>query len=190
MTLLEISNIFNTVTTVHPSFVNYHFGWPSDMDRNVANNYDASQQTGTLYPAVLVTPPDIQLNPNDLGTSFSFRVHFMDLQAYSNDTSLNNSTKVEQWSTLFEYGLQWFREVQNANKNLTRPAHVALNNTSLNGGLMDSAGSQRLIYVYFDFELSTRSTCTNLSITYPDDVTAAGLTWPPSSSSDIENVHG
>lgn len=159
------------------------------MVRNVVNNYDPDQSTGTLYPAVLVSPPDIRVNPTDLKTTYSFRVHFIDLQAYNNDTSLDNSNQVEQWSELFEYGLQWFREVQNANKNLTKPAYLGLLNNQINGGLMSDAGAQKLIYVYFDFEVITSSTCTSLGITYPDDAIAAGLPWPPSSLSDKENIY-
>lgn len=189
MKLLEISNLFNLVTRVHPNFKNYHFGWPSDMVRNVVNNYDPTQATGTLYPAVLVSPPDIRVNPVDLKTVYSFRVHFIELQGYLNTTAANIQNPVEQWSDLFERGLQWFREVQNANNNLTKPAYIGLNNDSLNGGVMSDAGAQKLIYVYFDFEVITSSTCTNLNITYPDDITDLGYDWPPVSNYDVENIY-
>jgi len=189
MKLLEITNLFNTVTKLHPNFQNYHFGWPSDMVRNVVNNYDPEQSTGTLYPAVLVSPPDIRVNPMDLKTVYSFRVHFIDLQGYNNNTLLDNNNQVEQWSELFESGLQWFRGVQNANKNLTKPAYLGLLNDQINGGLMSDAGTQRLIYVYFDFEVITSSTCTSLGITYPDDAIAAGMPWPPSDTIDKENIY-
>lgn len=159
------------------------------MVRNVLNNYDTTQQTGTLYPAVLVSPPDIKVNPVDLKTVYSFRVHFIELQGYLNTTEVNIQNPVEQWSDLFERGLQWFREVQNANKNLTKPAWIGLNNDSLNGGVMSEAGAQRLIYVYFDFEVITSSTCTDLNITYPDDITDLGYDWPPVSNYDLENIY-
>lgn len=189
MKLVEISNLFNLVTRVHPTFLNYHFGWPSDMVRNVVNNYDPNQQTGTLYPAVLVSPPDIRFNPVDLKTRYQFRVHFLELQGYLNTTELNIQNKVEQWSDLFEQGLQWFRELQNANKALTKPAYIAIDNESVNGGLMSDAGQQRLIYVYFDFEVIVSSTCTNLGITYPTDIEALGYVWPPTSNYDLENIY-
>lgn len=188
MKLIEITNLFNLVTRLHPTFQNYHFGWPSDMVRNVVNNYDPEQSTGTLYPAVLVSPPDIRVNPVTLKTNYSFRVHFIDLQGYENTTLLNTQNHVEQWSELFESGLQWFREVQNANKSLTKPAYIGIINENISGGLMSDAGAQKLIYVYFDFEVITSSTCTDLGITYPDDVIAAGHQWPPADT-DKENIY-
>lgn len=77
----------------------------------------------------------------------------------------------------------------NANKNLTKPAYLGLLNDQINGGLMSDAGTQRLIYVYFDFEVITSSTCTSLGITYPDDAIAAGMPWPPSDTIDKENIY-
>jgi hypothetical protein len=189
MKLVEITNLFNLVTRIHPHFMNYHMGWPSDMARNVQNNYDPTQTTGTLYPAVLISPPEIKVNPNDLKTTYFFRVHFLELQGYLNTTEARIHTKVEQWSDLFEKGLQWLREVQNANKQLTKPAYIGLKNDNLQGGLMESASQRKLIYVYFDMEVITSSTCTDLGLTYPDDINAVGYDWPPTENYDLENIY-
>lgn len=189
MKLVEITNLFNLVTRVHPAFMNYHLGWPSDMARNIQNNYDPDQTTGTLYPAVLVSPPEVEYMSNERKMKYIFRVHFIELQGYLNTAAARIHTKSEQWSDLIVHGTRWFEELKRANNALTKPAYMAIVSGSAQGGLEEAASQRKLIYVYFDFEVITAADCTGLGITYPDDITAAGYDWPPTGNYDLENIY-
>lgn len=158
------------------------------MARNIQNNYDPEQITGTLYPAVLVVPNEIEYLSNERKTRYLFRVHFIELQGYLNTTELNIQTKVEQWSDLLINGTRWFEEVNRANNALPKPVYMALKSGGVRGFLDESATQRRLIYVAFDFEVLTAADCTDLGITYPDDITALGYDWPPTGNYDLENI--
>jgi hypothetical protein len=189
MRLTGITNMFNMVTRIHPEFMNYHFGWASDMARNIQNNYDPEQTTGTLYPAVLVVPQEMEYISNQRKMRYLFRVHFIELQGYLNTTEARIHTKVEQWSDLIVNGTRWFEELKRANNSLTKPVYLALKSGDVRGFLDESATQRRLIYVAFDFEVLAAADCEDLGLTYPDDITAVGYDWPPTENYDLENIY-
>lgn len=104
-TLTQISNIFNLMTQQETRLASYHFGWRSDINRNVSNNYDPKFSKGREFPALMFEPPEsiqAQEEPEYLGSDEDIEIllYFDALQDYNNDGSANTLNLVEQWSNL------------------------------------------------------------------------------------------
>lgn len=63
MTLVELSNIFNIIAQGMPELNNYHFGFLSDIDINIKNNFNPSPKCQTPYPLALFEPPSGTYDP-------------------------------------------------------------------------------------------------------------------------------
>lgn len=89
LNLVKISNILNLLTQEYEATEFYHFGWRSDINRNIDNNYDIGQSVGRLFPAVhLVRPENINLEDTDSDKRvWTLRIYFDDLLHYNNDAS-------------------------------------------------------------------------------------------------------
>jgi len=104
-TLTQISNIFNLMCQADSRIQSYHYGWRSDINRNVYNNFDPKVTKGRMFPAVHFDKPDgIQANeePGYLGTNETIEMllYFDTLQDYKNDGSANILNLIEQEDVL------------------------------------------------------------------------------------------
>jgi len=188
MNLIEISNMFNTITRGHPGLQSYHMGWPSDRVRNVANNYDDGD-TGQYFPRLLWWPPaEATMDIQQLQDRIEITLIFDDLFGYDNTAGLNTDTQLEKWNALRLAALQFVREVNKKGHDLLKSGQdgCRILDNSVNYSLDAPAGQQRLVSVVVRFTLVTSLECNDLSIDYenlPD-----GWTWPPSSTADLENT--
>lgn len=104
--LVQISNIFNLMVQADSSLEFYHFGWRSDINRNIDNNFDQGTIVGRLFPSVQFEPPE-KLKHSNNGLSYlgvkedvNITLYFDDLQDYNNDSSAKVDTLIEQWTNL------------------------------------------------------------------------------------------
>ncbi len=103
--LSNISNVFNLIAQFDTRILNYHFGWQSDINREIDNNFDEGNATGRMFPAVQMDIPDwaqYKEQPSYLGTLEDLKVilYFYDLEDYNNDSSEKTSNLVEQMTNL------------------------------------------------------------------------------------------
>jgi hypothetical protein len=104
-TLTEISNIFNLMVQADDRLKFYHFGWRSDINKNIDNNFDKGVKTGRLFPALHFDVPDFfqpseELNYLGFKEDISVNLYFDDLQNYDNSGEQKTDNLIEQWAGL------------------------------------------------------------------------------------------
>lgn len=104
-TITQISNIFNLLSQIDVRIFNYHHGYRYDINQNITNNFDPSNDTGRLFPAVMFDVPDNvkyvdKVDYIDVQEEIQVTLYFDDLQGYNNDGSQNVLNPVEQWQRL------------------------------------------------------------------------------------------
>lgn len=187
MTIVELSNLFNTLTAMHPGLASYHFGWPSDRITNPAGNYDESQQGGATFPRLLWVPvEDGELNMVRMDDRLPITLIFDDLFGYDGQGQLDTATKAEKWQALRLAALQFMRLLRDAARAIT-PLPLGIVDDRVTWSLDMMPGHQRLISVVLRFNLYTKAQCEDLALSFPGDV-PAGYAWPPSTTDDLENT--
>jgi hypothetical protein len=91
MTITQLSNLFNLIVQNDADYKFYHYGFPSDMNINISNNFDPTSDTGRLYPYVLLLPPTLQSRAMESSTSAIFdtySVEFLITDTYAYDQGL------------------------------------------------------------------------------------------------------
>ena len=104
-TLTEISNIFNLMVQADSRLKFYHFGWRSDINKNIDNNFDKGVKTGRLFPALHFDVPDFfqpseELNYLGFKEDIAVNLYFDDLQNYDNSGEIKTDNLIEQWADL------------------------------------------------------------------------------------------
>ena len=104
-TITEISNIFNLMVQADSRLKFYHFGWRSDINKNIDNNFDKGIKTGRLFPALHFDVPDFfqpseELNYLGFKEDIAVNLYFDDLQNYDNSGEIKTDNLIEQWAAL------------------------------------------------------------------------------------------
>lgn len=104
-TITEISNIFNLMVQADSRLKFYHFGWRSDINKNIDNNFDKGVKTGRLFPALHFDVPDFfqpseELNYLGFKEDIAVNLYFDDLQNYDNSGEQKTDNLIEQWAAL------------------------------------------------------------------------------------------
>ena len=102
MNIVQISNLFNVVciginqqTAGRIGF--YHYGWYSDINANISNNWTGDNALGRLYPAVQFMYPTatIEVKEKSVKGSLRCRLVVSRPQYYENDGSYINQSIIE-----------------------------------------------------------------------------------------------
>ena len=86
MPITQLSNLFNLIVQNDPDYRFYHYGFPSDMNINISNNYDPLSDTGRLFPYVLLLPPILNSRAMESNTAAIFdtyQVEFLITDTYA-----------------------------------------------------------------------------------------------------------
>jgi hypothetical protein len=107
MKLVQISNLFNQIcqginaqTAGRIGF--YHYGYYSDININIQNNWTGTNTVGVLYPSVLFLYPtaQVEIKEKSVKGTLNCSLIFSDLQYYNNDASTNQRSIIEVQSDL------------------------------------------------------------------------------------------
>ena len=107
MNIVQISNLFNQVclginaqTAGRIGF--YHYGWYSDINANISNNWTGDNALGRLYPAVQFMYPTatIEVKEKSVKGSLRCRLVVSRPQYYENDGSYINQSIIEAQAEL------------------------------------------------------------------------------------------
>jgi hypothetical protein len=102
MNIVQISNLFNVVciginqqTAGRIGF--YHYGWYSDINANISNNWTGDNALGRLYPAVQFMYPTatIEVKEKSVKGNLRCRLVISRPQYYENDGSYINQSIIE-----------------------------------------------------------------------------------------------
>lgn len=107
MKLVQISNLFNQIclgiNAVNPNRIGfYHYGWYSDINANIQNNWTDQNTVGVLYPSIQFLYPDatVEIKEKSVRGTLNCKMIFSDLQYYNNDASMNQRSILEVQSDL------------------------------------------------------------------------------------------
>jgi hypothetical protein len=184
MNILQISNLFNQIAQGLPSIEFYHYGYYSDINRNVQNNFTGENTNGKTYPAVSFLYPDSRLaiKQDSVRGSLNCRLVFSDLQAYNNDSSLKNQSILEQHAALEAIAVNFMAEVN-------RLGRQAAYNLGILGDVtfdyLSDAHTDNLVLVTANFALFYGLVCPTTQVT-PASLDAPFNDVPPSSVNDYE----
>jgi hypothetical protein len=102
MNIVQISNLFNVVcigiNQQTPNRIGfYHYGWYSDINANISNNWTGDNAIGRLYPAVQFMYPTatIEVKEKSVKGSLRCRMVVSRPQYYENDGSYINQSIIE-----------------------------------------------------------------------------------------------
>ena len=107
MNIVQISNLFNQVclginaqSAGRVGF--YHYGWYSDINANISNNWTGDNSIGRLYPAVQFMYPTatIEVKEKSVKGSLRCRLVVSRPQYYENDGSYKNQSIIEAQAEL------------------------------------------------------------------------------------------
>jgi hypothetical protein len=104
-TQTQISNIFNLMVQQEPRILFYHFGWRSDILRNIDNNFDNNNIKGRQFPALHFAVPESTkyleaINYDGIKEEVEVTLYFDNLQDCENDGSAETDNLIEQWAEL------------------------------------------------------------------------------------------
>ena len=104
-TQVNISNLFNNLVLLEPRLFFYHWGYRSDILKNIDNNHDQNNIKGRQFPALQWAVPEFTQyidTPNFQGVKEEIEItlYFDNLQDYSNDGSKVTKNLIEQFADL------------------------------------------------------------------------------------------
>jgi hypothetical protein len=91
MTITQLSNLFNLIVQNDADYKFYHYGFPSDMNINISNNFDPASDTGRLFPYVLLLPPILNSRAMESNTAAiydTYQVEFLITDTYAYNQGL------------------------------------------------------------------------------------------------------
>lgn len=186
MDIVEISNLFNRITTEHPNITTYHFGWGSDINRNIQNNYDPKQSKGNMFPLVhWVAPPFGDMHLVQRIDEIEVNLHFYNTLYRDNDAAFVSDTLLETWRNLRLWAFQFIKEIEQAGKALAPQGKgLSIKENKVRWSSDSNVHNDDLVLVSLSFTLQTNIACADLKLGL--ETPPAPFTWPPSSI-DREN---
>lgn len=182
MTITEISNLFNLITSMSPNLTSYHYGWASDINQNITNNYDNPQSTGRMFPHVQwIAPAQGEWSAFEAQgqrlDSLNITLAFYDLMDRNNDGSLNNTTMNEQVATLHNAAFQFMVELRRAGRQLAPQKDlVDISQGRVRWTSDANIHNDKLISVVLSFTLVTNIDCDELNLDF--NTPPAGFSFP------------
>lgn len=190
MNLVQISNLFNQVclginaqTAGRIGF--YHYGWYSDINANISNNWTGDNSLGRLYPAVQLMYPTatIEIKEKSVKGSLRCRLVVSRPQYYENDGSYINQSIIEAQAELEALAINIISEFNRLGRIPTNGMATGIQNPITIDYLSD-AHNENLVLVDVGFNLWYVWECPT------DVVDIAGLPAPfntlPPAVTDLE----
>jgi hypothetical protein len=190
MNLVQISNLFNQVclginaqTAGRIGF--YHYGWYSDINANISNNWTGDNSIGRLYPAVQFMYPTatIEVKEKSVKGSLRCRLVVSRPQYYENDGSYINQSIIEAQAELEALAINIISEFNRLGRIPTNGMATGIQNPITIDYLSD-AHNENLVLVDVAFNLWYVWECPT------DVVDISGLPAPfntlPPATTDLE----
>jgi hypothetical protein len=193
MNIVQISNLFNQVclginaqSAGRVGF--YHYGWYSDINANISNNWTGNNALGRLYPAVQFMYPtaSIEVKEKSVKGSLRCRLVVSRPQYYENDGSYINQSVIEAQAELEALAINIISEFNRLGRIPTNGMSTGIQNPITIDYLSD-AHNENLVLVDVAFNLWYVWECPT------DVVDIASLPAPfnglPPAFTDLEKEH-
>jgi hypothetical protein len=117
MNIVQISNLFNQIclginASVPDSIGFYHYGWYSDVNTNVSNNWTGQNLVGRKYPAVQLMYPlaSVDIKEKSVKGTLDCRLVISAPQYYGNDSNYVDESIIETQGKLEALGINILSE--------------------------------------------------------------------------------
>ena len=159
MNIVQISNLFNQVclginaqSAGRVGF--YHYGWYSDINANISNNWTGDNALGRLYPAVQFMYPtaSIEVKEKSVKGSLRCRLVVSRPQYYENDGSYKNQSIIEAQAELEALAINIISEFNRLGRIPTNGMSTGIQNPITIDYLSD-AHNENLVLVDVAFNL-------------------------------------
>lgn len=154
MILTQYLNLFNLLVENNPNLNSYHYGWRSDINMNIQNNYDINAEIGKLYPHVHVLPPTRSQNMQSGVEVYNWEVYIFDLQYYNNDGTPKSATLAEHWAILEQRALEFQEGVWQYG---WKKSQFNASNFTIDYG--SNFANDRLVYLSLSFQTQQPNNC-------------------------------
>lgn len=192
MNIVQISNLFNQVclginaqTAGRIGF--YHYGWYSDINANISNNWTGDNSVGRLYPAVQLMYPTatIEVKEKSVKGSLRCRLVVSRPQYYENNGSYINQTIIEAQAELEALAVNIISEFNRLGRIPTNGMSTGIQNPITIDYLSD-AHNENLVLVDVAFNLWYVWECPTDVVDIPS-LPAPFNTLPPTTT-DLEKL--
>ena len=157
---IKISNLLNLLVQNDANFEYYHFGYPSDINISIQNNFNVDSETGILYPVVHWSIPDSSTLLFKDTTNQKERIRmslwFFKLQDYDNCGERDERTLLEQMVFLKDIAEDFFINFHRAMCEKYGFGDITTEPTIQ---LDSNVFKDRLISVKIDFEILVNVEC-------------------------------
>jgi hypothetical protein len=159
MNIVQISNLFNVVciginqqTAGRVGF--YHYGWYSDINANISNNWTGDNSLGRLYPAVQLMYPtaSIEVKEKSVKGSLRCRMVVSRPQYYENDGSYINQSIIEAQAELEALAINIISEFNRLGRIPTNGMSTGIQNP-ISIDYLSDAHNENLVLVDVGFNL-------------------------------------
>lgn len=112
MNIRTMSNVFNQIAQAM-SIPYYHYGWNSDVNRNVQNNFTGDNTDGKNYPSIHCNFGNSTVDIKQKGgfETTAVQLVFQDLQYYNNDSTTNTRSILDAQADLRTLALDFLSNV-------------------------------------------------------------------------------
>lgn len=160
--LVEISNLFNLITRSHNTLQSYHFGWRSDVNFTVTNNFNSGtgNDLGKQYPAVhLVAAPRGTMNlAGDMDIECMVFIDI--LQDSNNDGNRVTLTLVEQFNEALKLGQEVLLVFKKESKNLIPKGQAyQIREETIRWSTDSNTHNDQLVSAIFEFTIFAKVPC-------------------------------
>lgn len=190
MNVIGLSNLFNLIAQ-QIGFEGYHYGYLSDINRSIDNNFNVFNSVGRQYPALLFEPPRVSSTfLNAVTSQYNCIFHFLVPYAYNNDSTTNTAQFIEQEQALKDLANRFFYSLIQAglsNELTSIKQHVSIASNLVNfDATRNIDGVDGLIHIAAACALNVHEACPiNL---FSIAAIARAYAFPPSQSQDYEKI--
>jgi len=190
MNVIGLSNLFNLIAQ-QLGFKGYHYGYFSDINRSIDNNFNSTNSIGRQYPAMLVEPPTTaSVFLSAVTSQYGYIFHFLAPYAYNNDSTTNTAQFIEQEQALKDLANRFFYSLMQVGSSPNLAGgnqYVSIASNTINfDAVENNEGVDGLMHIAATCILNVQEACPlNLfSIAAIDPAYA----FPPSQDSDYEKI--
>lgn len=183
MNILQLSNYFNLIAQ-QSGFLMYHYGYESDVQRSVQNNFNPAQSAGKMFPAVIWEKPTqtLVLDNTRVRSDVNVRLNFFALQHYTNGGAPDFTQTIEQENALRIKVLDFLKMVHEVGK----LQHFNVQTITYNVEYLEAQTPDRLIQIVVSFVVSFNETCP--AVAFNPALVVAPYSYPPPDDSDFEKL--
>jgi hypothetical protein len=189
MNIIGLSNLFN-LTAQQLGFNGYHYGFESDMNRNVTNNLNVANSVGSEFPYLLFEKvAGTTTITSSLATVLQCRLNFYDLLHYANDSQGVTLQTIEQENALREKMLAFMQSlvVLGASSALNSTKNgFQLDNNSFRFDIQEQATVNRCIQITATFNLTVWDECP--AFAFDPALVLPPYSYPPDQENDFEKL--